>query len=80
MAFRVDVIEDQVIEVMRSRENRKPKRYYFGALDSAVSAIRFLIKKDLAKAKAEKFEPEIIREGRKAFKTLEEKSPYGKKR
>lgn len=77
MSLRIDVLEDETIEILRTRENRRPKRYYFATLDSAVSSIRFLIKQDLAKARQEKYEYEVVREGRKAFKQIEEKSPYG---
>ena len=78
MPIRAEVLADGTIEVMRPR-NGGSHFMNFADIDRAMTVIRFLIKKDLAKAASQKFEPQLIKEARKAFKTMQERSPYNGK-
>ncbi len=79
MSFRVEVLEDNRIEITRPREDRKTQFPRYTSPDAAMIVIKFLIKKDLEIVRGKKFVPQIQKEARKAFKQLQEKSPYGKK-
>ena len=79
MSFRVDVTESGTIEIQRydaGRWHHTP----FRTLEGALIVIRYLIKLDMARTKEERFEPQFIREARKAFNILNERSPYNGKR
>ena len=78
MSFRVEPLPDGSIEIMRPREGRRPRRYYAFTLESACSMFRFLLKRDIASRDGDQFVPQFKKEARRAFKTLEEKSPYAK--
>jgi hypothetical protein len=79
MPFRVDVPEDGLIEIMTAHGNRSHFPRY-KSLEAALIVIKFLIKKDLAAAADRKFDPQVSKEARRAFKQLSERSPYSGKK
>lgn len=79
MSFRVEVKEDCTIEIQRL-DRGKWHHTPFQSLDAALVVMKLFTKNDLARARAEKFEPQFAKEAREAFNQLMEKSPHGKKR
>jgi hypothetical protein len=79
MAFRVDILPDGQIEILRAFGNHR-KFLKYGNMESALIVIRLFIKNDLAQSASNRFEPQLIKDARKAFKQLQEKSPYGTKK
>jgi energy-converting hydrogenase Eha subunit C len=78
MSVRVEVLADGSIELLRHREGVN-KFIKYSNLESAMIVIKMFVKQDLAQAASDKFEPQIIKDARKAFKQLQEKSPYGQR-
>ncbi|MDM7994657.1 MAG: hypothetical protein QUT30_03115 [Acidobacteriota bacterium] len=75
MSFRVEVLEDGTIEIMRPNGlHTKFSRHQ--NLDSAMIVVKFLTRRDIEKARRERFVPQIQKEAQKAFKTLSERNPY----
>ena len=73
MSFRVEVTENGLIEIQRldrGRWHHTP----FADMDAAMIVIKFYLRRDIAKASEEKFEPMATKEARKAFAQLEEKA------
>jgi hypothetical protein len=79
MALRIEVLEDCQIEVMRPRGNREPKRFYYKDQRRALLQIEFFLRRDVEKARRERFVPQLQKEARKLFSQLQEKNPYGQK-
>lgn len=77
MTVRIEVLTDGSIEILRVAGGVN-KFLKYRSLESALIVTKLFIKHDLAQSASERFEPQIIKEARKAFVTLKEKSPYGR--
>lgn len=75
MTIRIEVQPDSAIEIMRPNAS-KTQFYKFTNMETALIVIKFLIKRDIEKARGERFVPQIEKEAIKAFNQLKEKSPY----
>ena len=78
MSFSVHVDWDGTIEITRLDENDKPYHDRYKNFEAAYHAIRFLLKRDIERAKSEKYVPEVICEGRAILrKRLKERERVG---
>ncbi len=78
MAIRIEVQSDLQIEIQRPTGHTS-NFVYCQDLDGALRIIRFLIRRDLAKAEKEMFVPQCTKEANQAFRQLSKRSPYAKK-
>ncbi len=78
MSIRVEVQPDLQIEIQRPGPSGGPSKFVCCKdLEAALRIMRFLLKRDLERAQRERFVPQVEREAKKAYKTLEAQSPYG---
>lgn len=79
MSIRLQIMEDGEIEIQRPDPRGNSRFVYSQDLAGAMRIIRFLLKRDLEKAQRQRFVPQSVKEAKQAYKTLEQRSPYGKK-
>jgi len=81
MALRIDVNPEGTIDIMRPHLRKERNVFHRGLdLENALILIRFWITKDLELSDKNRFKPQAVKEARKAFKQLAERSPYHDKR
>lgn len=78
MPIRIEGKPDGSVEVMRIHEGVTSFLNY-DSQARALTVIEYFLKLEVQAAVAGRYVPQLEKEARKAFKTLEEKSPYGNK-
>ncbi len=78
MTIRVEVQPDCTIEIMRPRNNGRAQFITYPTIERALIVIRLFMEMELAEVAGARFVPAFVKEARRAFKQLQEKSPYGK--
>lgn len=79
MTLRISVTADLKIEIMRPRIGLRSQFLAYPSADRALIVIEFLLKREIEKARGERFVPQIKKEARQAFKQLNERNPYNGK-
>ncbi len=80
MAIRIEVQPDGQIEIQRPRPITGKSRFVTCvSMDAAMRIIRFMLKRDLERARLERFVSQQELEAKKALKTLEQRNPYNGK-
>ncbi len=67
MAIRIDVTSEGRIEVMRPREDARAVFMYFDDLDRAMLITRYLVSRDRAEARGERFVSQFEKEARAIY-------------
>jgi hypothetical protein len=81
MPIRIEIQPDQSIEIMKSHAAKECNVFHtFSDIDRAMIVIRYWISKELELSNKTRFVSQITIEARKAFKQLNERSPYNAKR
>ena len=70
MAFRVEVLPDSTIEIMRPTVNGENHFVRYESVDSAFIVIKSLLRSDIAEAEKQRFVPQSTKEARKAYDEL----------
>lgn len=77
MTIRAEVQPDGTIEVMRPHRVKECNVFQrFDSLERALIVIEYWLKKDLLLTKKDRFVSQATRDARRAFKQLNERSPY----
>jgi hypothetical protein len=80
MTIRIEIQPDQTIEVMKTHAAKECNVFFtYKSLERAMIIIRYWMQRELELSIKNRFVSQATIEARKAFKQLQEKSPYGKK-
>ena len=69
MSIRLEVLESGEIEVMRSWVNDPMTKFLrFDSADTAIRIVEYLIRREVRRVAAERFVPQVVKEGRQILK------------
>jgi hypothetical protein len=74
MAFRVEVLEDGSIQLMRPTTNGQNHFVRYESMENAMIVIKMFLRSDIEQAKKDRFVPQATKEAREAFEEMRAKT------